>query len=137
MSSLHSDRYLFVCLSAGDDEDGDMGACLVEASTQHSQTVIELLTFAYSQFQRRQCSRTMLYIASEIASEYKAAGKFDDALKYAHPPPPPLCLSVCRVSALCVYILTHGVCAVVLCMDGLGSMSASPRRIARTGGGVS
>ncbi|RKP05858.1 Gryzun, putative trafficking through golgi-domain-containing protein, partial [Thamnocephalis sphaerospora] len=54
----------------------------VERGVDHSAMAIELLTKSYEQFKRFRNVRMTLYLASEIATEYFEAAKYDMAIKF-------------------------------------------------------
>ncbi|KAG0050903.1 hypothetical protein BGZ83_004302 [Gryganskiella cystojenkinii] len=53
-----------------------------ERTIDHLSLTIELLTKSYEQFKRHKAGRMTLFLASEIAGTYYAAGKFEMALKF-------------------------------------------------------
>ncbi|KAF9097975.1 hypothetical protein BGX29_007838 [Mortierella sp. GBA35] len=53
-----------------------------ERAIDHLGLTIELLTKSYEQFKRYKAGRMTLFLASEIAGTYYAAGKFEMALKF-------------------------------------------------------
>ncbi|KAG0246951.1 hypothetical protein BGX31_003438 [Mortierella sp. GBA43] len=53
-----------------------------ERNIDHHTHTIELLTKSYEQFKRYKSGRMTLFLASEIAGTYYAAGKFEMALKF-------------------------------------------------------